>query len=123
MTDLTELQTKLDTGFYSLNTLEAEERDLLSQSLRSSGPFTAEQRGLLSRYWLLVPGDFDLSLGGRNQIPVRVTTAGHMVTPSKLLTNIRLTEAYYWAADYLSSWLIVPLTTDDFDIEVPDEES
>ena len=119
-TDQLALLNLLAPGNYAWADLDAAQQQLLSATLRPTGPFTEEQRELLAEWYLLITPEqlatandtlASLGLG----IGSRQTTDGRVVTNAHLLTDcLRQGDNYTAIAPILAHLPITLVPPDQF---------
>jgi len=124
MANLTPEQTALlnllAPGDYAWADLDAAQQQLLSATLRPTGPFTDEQRSLLADWYLLITPE-QLAAANATLAPLglgigsRQATDGRVVTNARLLTDcLRQGDNYAAIAPILTTLPITLAPPDQF---------
>ena len=118
--DQTALLNLLAPGDYAWADLNADQQQLLSATLRPTGPFTDEQRELLAEWYLVITPE-QLATANDTLAPLglgigsRQTTDGRVVTNADLLTDcLRQGDNYTAIAPILATLPITLVPPDQF---------
>ena len=119
-TDQLALLNLLAPGDYAWADLDAAQQQLLSATLRPTGPFTDEQRSLLADWYLLITPE-QLAAANATLAPLglgigsRQATDGRVVTNAHLLTDcLRQGDNYTAIAPILAHLPITLVPPDQF---------
>ena len=126
-TDQLALLNLLAPGDYAWADLDAAQQQLLSATLRPTGPFTDEQRSLLADWYLLITPE-QVSTANATLDPLgqgvgsRQTSDGRTVTKADLLTDcVQPTDNYHAIAPILTTLPITLVPPDQFPQPEPED--